>query len=35
MQKKPHGKDHVQYVRLQKNYCFACGRTNAAWLTEL
>jgi len=30
MPKKPHGQGHdTRYVRLQKNYCFACGRNNA------
>ncbi|PYX02458.1 MAG: hypothetical protein DMG85_21395, partial [Acidobacteria bacterium] len=29
MRKKPHGQGHdTRYVRLQKNYCFACGRNN-------
>jgi uncharacterized protein (TIGR00369 family) len=30
MKKKPHGQGHdIPYVRLQTNYCFACGRNNA------
>src|SRR2546430_1049108 len=30
MPKTPHGPGHdTRYVRLQKNYCFACGRSNA------
>ena len=30
MPKNPHGQGHdTRYVRLQKNYCFACGRNNA------
>jgi uncharacterized protein (TIGR00369 family) len=30
MPKKPHGRGHdTRYVRLRKNYCFACGRNNA------
>ena len=30
MPKKPYGHGHdTRYVRLQKNYCFACGRNNA------
>jgi uncharacterized protein (TIGR00369 family) len=30
MAKKPHGRGHdTRYVRLQKNYCFACGKNNA------
>ena len=30
MPKNPHGHGHATpYVRLQKNYCFACGRNNA------
>lgn len=28
MPKKIHGHD-TRYIRLQKNYCFACGRSNA------
>jgi uncharacterized protein (TIGR00369 family) len=29
MPKKPHGHGHdTRYVRLQKNYCFACGKNN-------
>jgi uncharacterized protein (TIGR00369 family) len=29
MSKKSHGRGHgTRYVRLQKNYCFACGRNN-------
>ena len=31
MPKKRHGQGHdTRYVQLQKNYCFACGRNNAA-----
>src|SRR5256885_10815795 len=30
MPKKPYGQGHdTRYVRLQKNYCFVCGRNNA------
>ena len=30
MPKKSHGRGHdTRYVRLQKNYCFACGKNNA------
>ncbi len=30
MPKKSHGHGHdTRYVRLQKNYCFACGKNNA------
>src|SRR5215831_17654905 len=29
MPKKSHGRGHdTQYVRLQKNYCFCCGKNN-------
>jgi uncharacterized protein (TIGR00369 family) len=29
MRKPSHGRGHdTQYVRLQKNYCFACGKNN-------
>jgi uncharacterized protein (TIGR00369 family) len=29
MPRKPHGHGHsTRYVRLQKNYCFACGKNN-------
>jgi uncharacterized protein (TIGR00369 family) len=29
MPKKPHGRGHgTQFVRMQKNYCFACGKNN-------
>lgn len=29
MSKKPHGRGHdTTYVRLQKNYCFGCGKNN-------
>jgi uncharacterized protein (TIGR00369 family) len=29
MSKKEHGRGHdTRYVRLQKNYCFACGKNN-------
>ena len=29
MTKKSHGRGHdTRYVRLQKNYCFACGKNN-------
>src|SRR5919204_41869 len=29
MRKAPHGRGHdTRYVRLQKNYCFACGKNN-------
>ncbi len=30
MPNRPHGHGHdTRYVRLQKNYCFACGQNNA------
>jgi uncharacterized protein (TIGR00369 family) len=30
MKKKAHGPGHsTRYVRMQKNYCFACGKNNA------
>jgi uncharacterized protein (TIGR00369 family) len=30
MTNRPHGHGHnTRYVRLQKNYCFACGQNNA------
>src|SRR5438034_2172996 len=30
MPKKPRGQGHdTRYLRLQKNFCFACGRNNA------
>lgn len=30
MPKKAHGHGHgTQYVRIQKNYCFACGKNNS------
>jgi uncharacterized protein (TIGR00369 family) len=29
MPRKPHGHGHnTRYIRLQKNYCFACGKDN-------
>jgi uncharacterized protein (TIGR00369 family) len=29
MPKKPHGRGHTTaFVRMQKNYCFACGKNN-------
>jgi uncharacterized protein (TIGR00369 family) len=28
--RKPHGRGHnTRYVQLQRNYCFACGKSNA------